>query len=490
MNKNKLKDIVIVFVVVALFCTSIFLVGWWGSDFGNAIKRGWEKFENIFKPDDVYLYENENQIEPINPNRSIKTFKLKQCEVTCEEDMCCYVVEAVVLEGNPEIFWDLVNIIGVTTLKVDTEFDRVGNTGLKMKLCVPKDLYYPIGISAKDVAFNNYGVQINIAPPVKCQCNEPPIISNVNIEIDGYKEILKNISQCLEPGKEYELFANARDKEDYALSYEWSTDVHTMQAKGYINKIDNWQTTLTTPTEEGEYYVGLIVTDSDGGTAEYMAGYCVADMEGEDETENIEATAPTINLFISEGPILSSNGVCYYKVTAEVTGSPAPSISFSRDDSNGAWGQKTVQINIYDPNQNITVSATATNSAGSATDTITLSWGCEVPKEEIPKEEKPKEEEEEEEEETEPTENRCPEISGIDYTETGGYSYRCKVNVTDPDGDSLTYKWSISGEGDIDWEDGDTIQCYGDTYGATFRVSVEVSDGDCVVSDEIYIEVD
>ena len=89
--------------------------------------------------------------------------------------------------------------------------------------------------------------------------------------------------------------------------------------------------------------------------------------------------APTISLAVYEGPALDGS-ICYYRVEATVTGSP--SISFSKDDSGGAWGSKKVQININNPGDTYTLTATATNSVGSATDSITLAWGCALPSKE------------------------------------------------------------------------------------------------------------
>ncbi len=98
----------------------------------------------------------------------------------------------------------------------------------------------------------------------------------------------------------------------------------------------------------------------------------------EEEEEEVEAVAPTITLEIYEGPT-PADGLCFYKVKANVTGSPTPTIEWSKDDSNGAWGSKKAQVNLHDPSETYTLIATATNSAGTATASITLSWGCPEP---------------------------------------------------------------------------------------------------------------
>ncbi len=101
-----------------------------------------------------------------------------------------------------------------------------------------------------------------------------------------------------------------------------------------------------------------------------------ADTDTNTDVDDADKEAPTISLAIYEGPALDGS-ICYYRVEATVTGSPT--VSFSKDDSGGAWGSKKVQININDPTDTYTLTATATNSEGSATDSIALSWGCAVP---------------------------------------------------------------------------------------------------------------
>jgi len=100
--------------------------------------------------------------------------------------------------------------------------------------------------------------------------------------------------------------------------------------------------------------------------------------EEEKVTEAEELETPTINIQIYSGPTYSTvDGVCYYRIEAIVTGSPNPTVSFSKDDSGGAWGSKKVQINLNNPGDTYTLTATATNSEGTATDSLTLTWGCE-----------------------------------------------------------------------------------------------------------------
>jgi hypothetical protein len=108
-----------------------------------------------------------------------------------------------------------------------------------------------------------------------------------------------------------------------------------------------------------------------------------ADSEGDEDSDpdsdaDAVKAAPTISLAIYEGPTLEGS-ICYSRVEATVTGSPNPTISFSKDDSGGAWLPNRVQVNLNNSSDTYTLTATATNSEGSATDSITLSWGCEEP---------------------------------------------------------------------------------------------------------------
>lgn len=151
---------------------------------------------------------------------------------------------------------------------------------------------------------------------------------------------------------------------------------------------------------------------------------------GEETPEEEEQKeAPTIIIEIYEGPIYSSSdNVCYYRIKAIVTGSPSPAVVFSKDDSGGTWGSKKTQVNLSDPTETYTLTATATNSEGSATDSIGLSWGCPIP-------------------------NNPPEISEITIIPGNyapGIEYPIPVVASDPDGDNLSYKWSVTGGSILD----------------------------------------
>lgn len=96
---------------------------------------------------------------------------------------------------------------------------------------------------------------------------------------------------------------------------------------------------------------------------------------GQGPPQEVQLEAPTIDLIIQEGPMFDGN-TCFYKIEAVVTGMPAPDLEFSRDDSNGVFGDHTVQVNLKDASDIYILGAHASNSEGQANSSITLSWRC------------------------------------------------------------------------------------------------------------------
>lgn len=145
----------------------------------------------------------------------------------------------------------------------------------------------------------------------------------------------------------------------------------------------------------------------------------------EDEEEDAEEkTAPTIELEIYQDATLEGS-ICYWRVKAVITGYPEPDIEWNRDDSSGSFGKAIAQVNLNDPSETFTLTATAANSVDTATDSITLSWGCE-----------------------EVEENNPPQITGINLSDAfigTGMEYEVSAIASDPDGDSLSYNWSVEG---------------------------------------------
>jgi len=175
---------------------------------------------------------------------------------------------------------------------------------------------------------------------------------------------------------------------------------------------------------------------------------------GEEEKTAAKNEKPTISLRIYEGPAYSKDtGICYYRIEALVTGVPEPVIRFSRDDSNGSWGNKKVQINLKS-GETYTLKATASNSMGEAAGSIKLDWAC-------------------------GTLNHDPQISGIGISANDLFTiteYEISAAAIDPDGDALTYKWSVNG-GVLSNENINPTKWVTPDFPDTFDITVEVSDG-------------
>ena len=179
-----------------------------------------------------------------------------------------------------------------------------------------------------------------------------------------------------------------------------------------------------------------------------------AEEEGGGAEEEETQTAyeePTIELQVYEGPVYSqADDVCYWRVKAIVTGVPTPTVEFNRDDSNGAWGSKKVQVNLASPTDSYSLQATATNTEGTAIDSIVLAWEC----------------------------NRPPEV--IDIVMMGdhfvGKEYTISANAADPDGDTMNYSWSVNG-GSLNSSSGNPIKWTMPATEGDYQITVEADDG-------------
>jgi hypothetical protein len=171
--------------------------------------------------------------------------------------------------------------------------------------------------------------------------------------------------------------------------------------------------------------------------------------ETEPATESV-ATKPTISLAIIEGPIYSpADDVCFYRVRATVTGNPGPNVSWSKNDTS-SYGDYVAQVNLTRANPTYTLTGTATNSAGSASDSIPLSWGCNGP----------------------------PDVTAINIASevAPGSSNLATAVATDPDGDVLAYSWTVNGGSLSNAAINPTNWTAPQTPGS-YRITVTVNDG-------------
>ena len=173
--------------------------------------------------------------------------------------------------------------------------------------------------------------------------------------------------------------------------------------------------------------------------------------EEEEEEDQSDYEEPTIELEVYEGPLYSqADDICYWRVKAIVTGVPTPVVEFSRDDSNGAWGSRKSQINLADPTDSYSLTATVTNSEGVDSDSILLSWEC----------------------------NRPPEITEITFMgdHFTGIEYTFSAAAADPDGDTLTYSWTVDGGSILDSTTNPILWTMPGTAG-DYDITVMVDDG-------------
>jgi len=93
-------------------------------------------------------------------------------------------------------------------------------------------------------------------------------------------------------------------------------------------------------------------------------------------------SAPAINLSV-KGPVADEDEKYYsFIIEAKVTGNPAPQVNFNRDDSGGSLGTNKAMIRLASDSE-FTVTATALNSQGSASSSVTLSTQNAVPELEL-----------------------------------------------------------------------------------------------------------
>ena len=181
---------------------------------------------------------------------------------------------------------------------------------------------------------------------------------------------------------------------------------------------------------------GSPTSSSEQGSSSTHAGNpSSTSQEATTSTSSSEAGSPTISLVVYEGPNYSpADNIYYFRVEATVTGSPKPVVTWSKDDSGSAWGNKKAQVSL-NPGQTYTLVASAKNSVGTASASIVLtapgtvsSSSSSSSSSSIPV-------------------NHAPDVADINVSGTlyADTVYAVSAAASDSDGDTLTYAWSSTG---------------------------------------------
>ena len=204
---------------------------------------------------------------------------------------------------------------------------------------------------------------------------------------------------------------------------------------------------------------------------------------------------PEISLELVEEQ-LQEDGSSRFEVEALVTGNPLPEVTFSRDDSGGEAGANRVWI-LLEPGERYTLTAEAKSPAGSATAQIELEAGGDTQgsseQDDTGSGESPEQggtagsKESPEQGGTAGSkgsaksgadQNFLPIITAIKFNSSqfaAGKTYKATAEAGDPDGDTLTYKWS--GDGTFSSTKSNPTNWTAPNKAGKYKIKVTVKDG-------------
>ena len=230
--------------------------------------------------------------------------------------------------------------------------------------------------------------------------------------------------------------------------------------------VENGTTVLSSDTSSNNSSSAAASNTNSTDTSYVTAATSAETSSGTTAASDSSTSLPVFSLRIYEGPTFSpADSIYYYRVEAVIaSGSPA-TVTFSRDDSHGAWGNKKAQINLSSGTSYILVASSA-NASGTASTTLTLTAPGTAAAAITPSS----------------STNHPPSVGDITIAGTSGGSLLSDTNMSvsvaasDPDGNALTYAWSATG-GSFTNATVNPVQWHSPSGSGDFTINVTVSDG-------------
>ena len=246
---------------------------------------------------------------------------------------------------------------------------------LIIKVYVPTGFEKKTGVRVK----SSDGELIYEELPLPYDCGRTLDLGPIMVgQYDSFTDI-DALRDCLEAGTIYKIYIAPIYPDTKimpeSIDCEWNLDLEGINNGGEVLEKFKKETVFYTPETPGTYSLSVIAKDESSSYTKDST-FCVSELKNDSIEEAQEE--PTIRLKIYDGPVSFSGDKCLYIVEAITTGDPEPSIDFNRDDAPGEFGPDKSTIIFNNPQDEFILEATAKNSAGTARDSIHLTYGCQI----------------------------------------------------------------------------------------------------------------
>jgi hypothetical protein len=199
-----------------------------------------------------------------------------------------------------------------------------------------------------------------------------PVVATYYDETTDDRTTFINIGKDYPDPEGFSVWIDGINRTNFSEAPEIYYYEKSISATGLVVEIDGIAHMEITDPEQ------IIVLEEPEDEVVEQAEEEIVEEEVKEEPVKEDLIAPTLRLEIIEGPAFSQLGdnTCYYRIKAYTTGNPSPAISFNKDDSMGSLGKDITQINLHNKGESFTLEATATNSQGTASASITLTHTC------------------------------------------------------------------------------------------------------------------